>query len=68
MLYFDQNEKEEPKMLRLRQLEALSAVITTGSISGAAKTLGISQPAMSRLIADLSKNFEFNYSTNAMDS
>jgi DNA-binding transcriptional LysR family regulator len=60
MLYFDQNEKEEPKMLRLRQLEALSAVITTGSISGAAKTLGISQPAMSRLIADLSKNFEFN--------
>ena len=55
-------------MLRLRQLEALSAVITTGSISGAAKTLGISQPAMSRLIADLSKILNSIYSTNAMDS
>jgi DNA-binding transcriptional LysR family regulator len=47
-------------MLRIRQLEALSAVISTGSISGAARALGVSQPAMSRLISDLSKNFEFN--------
>lgn len=46
-------------MLRLRQLEALIAVISNGSISAAAEALGISQPAMSRLIADLSKNFEF---------
>ena len=41
MLYFDHEaKKKNVKMLRLRQLEALSAVITTGSISGAAKTLG----------------------------
>jgi len=53
-------KKKNVIMLRLRQLEALSAVISSGSISGAAKTLGISQPAMSRLISDLSKNFEFN--------
>ena len=50
-------------MLRIRQLEALSAVISTGSISGAASSLGISQPAMSRLISDLSKNFDFSLFT-----
>ncbi|MBO6893444.1 MAG: LysR family transcriptional regulator [Roseibium sp.] len=42
--------------LQLRQLEALSALATTGSISRAAELLGISQPAASRLLADLSKH------------
>lgn len=42
--------------LQLRQLEALNAVAKTGNISRAADLLGISQPAASRLLADLAKN------------
>lgn len=37
----------------LRQLEALSAVIETGTVSGAAEVLYISQPAASKLIRDI---------------
>jgi DNA-binding transcriptional LysR family regulator len=40
--------------LRLRQLEALKAVSEQGSMTRAARDLGISQPAVSRLLADLS--------------
>ena len=43
------------KAPRIRQLEALMAVITNGSVTAAAADLGISQPAASRLIADLAK-------------
>ena len=39
--------------LRLRQLEALERVAVTGSMTRAAEVLGISQPAVSRLLADL---------------
>lgn len=45
--------------LRIRQLEALMAVSQNGSVTAAAAELGISQPAVSRLLADLSKEFEF---------
>lgn len=45
--------------LRIRQLEALMAVIVNGSVTAAAADLGISQPATSRLLSDLSKEFEF---------
>ncbi|MET1411778.1 LysR substrate-binding domain-containing protein [Roseibium sp. HPY-6] len=45
--------------LQLRQLEALSAVAKTGSISRAAELLHISQPATSRLLADLAKHLGF---------
>ena len=45
--------------LRLRQFEALMAEIQHGSITRAATELGISQPAVSRLIADLGRNLGF---------
>lgn len=43
----------------MRQLEALMAVIINGSMTAAAADLGISQPAISRLLSDLSKEFDF---------
>ncbi len=39
--------------MNLRQLEAFRATIRSGSITGAAKMLHISQPSVSRLISDL---------------
>lgn len=45
--------------LRLRQLEALHTVAEVGSITRAADELGISQPAVSRLLADLSDQLGF---------
>ena len=44
---------------RVRQLEALMAVIVNGSMTAAAADLGISQPAISRLLSDLAKEFDF---------
>lgn len=47
------------KTPRIRQLEALLAVIGNGSMTAAAIDLGISQPAISRLLSDLGKEFDF---------
>ncbi len=47
------------KTPRIRQLEALTAVIVNGSMTAAAAELGISQPAISRLLSDLGKEFDF---------
>jgi DNA-binding transcriptional LysR family regulator len=44
---------------RLRQLEALMAAAQYGSVTRAAKELGISQPAVSRLLSDLGQTFGF---------
>ncbi|SNY93567.1 transcriptional regulator, LysR family [Cohaesibacter sp. ES.047] len=46
-------------ILRLRQLEALLAVANHGSMTVAASELGISQPAVSRLLSDLAKEVGF---------
>ena len=50
------NRFKEAKSLKfiLRQLEAFRSVAETGSITKAAKQLGVSQPAVSRLVSDFS--------------
>ncbi|NKB76528.1 MAG: LysR family transcriptional regulator [Gammaproteobacteria bacterium] len=46
-----------------RQLAAFRATMRSGSITGAAKLLFISQPSVSRLIADLEVELGFNLFT-----
>ena len=46
--------------MNLRQLEAFRATMRSGSISGAAKLLYISQPSVSRLISDLEHSVGFS--------
>ena len=45
--------------MNLRQLEAFRATMVAGSITGAAGILNISQPSVSRLIADLELSVGF---------
>lgn len=45
--------------MNFRQIEAFRTVMTTGSVTGAAQLLAISQPAVSRLLSDLEKNVGF---------
>ena len=54
--------------LRLRQLEALMAVSDHGSITNAAAELGVSQPAVSRLLSDLGENLGFTLFDRKRDS
>lgn len=48
-----------PDYLDTRQLEAFVAVVSIGSMTGAAKMLGKSQPVVTRLIQDLEKELGF---------
>jgi len=41
--------------LRFRQLQAFHAIVETGTVTGAARLLGISQPGLSNLIAQLER-------------
>ena len=50
---------KQTKTPRIRQLEALISVIGNGSMTSAAADMGISQPAISRLLSDLAKDFDF---------
>lgn len=45
--------------MNMRQLEAFRAAIESGSITGAAEVLNISQPSVSRLISDLERSVGF---------
>jgi DNA-binding transcriptional LysR family regulator len=47
------------RQLSLRQLEALLAVVEHGTMTRASQALGISQPAVSRLLADLTESLGF---------
>lgn len=49
--------------MNLRQLEAFRATMRSGSITGAARRLHISQPSVSRLIADLEDSLGFRLFT-----
>ena len=55
----ERHERAGSMRLRLRQLEALHKVAEVGSITRAADELGVSQPAVSRLISDLSEQLGF---------
>lgn len=50
---------EMSQIVRVRQMEALLAVTTNGSVTAAANDLGVSQPAVSRLLSDLEKSLGF---------
>jgi DNA-binding transcriptional LysR family regulator len=47
-------------LMDLRQLEAFAAVMSAGSITGAARLLGRSQPALTRLIQELEGGLGFS--------
>ncbi len=47
------------RQLSLRQLEALLTVVEHGTMTRASQALGISQPAVSRLLADLTESLGF---------
>ena len=44
---------------KIRQLQAFQEVARTGSVTRAAKELGVSQPAVSRLLNDFAKTLDF---------
>jgi len=45
--------------MEIRQLEALNAVVTSGSVTAAGRLLGRSQPVVSRQISDLEGELGF---------
>lgn len=51
--------------MNLRQLEAFRATMRSGSMTGAAGILSISQPSISRLIADLERSVGFGLFTRS---
>ena len=45
--------------ITFRQIDAFRTVVSTGTVTTSAQMLGISQPAVSRLISDLEKEVGF---------
>jgi DNA-binding transcriptional LysR family regulator len=60
-VFYQQTAKRDNSImvLRLRQLQAFEAVAQTGSMTQAAANLGISQPAVSRLLSSFSEKISF---------
>ena len=54
--------------MNLRQLEAFAAVMKTGSITQAAQSMHLSQPAVSKLIGDLEHALGFDLFIRARGS
>lgn len=61
--HYDLEEGYKPLKFKLRQLEAFRAVAETGNVTKAAQSLGISQPAVSRLLSDFSASTGFELFT-----
>lgn len=59
MAFVVDRKTREPMVLNLRQIEIFRAVMTTGSISGAAQRLFVSQPAVSRLLSHTEQRVGF---------
>ncbi|MBT7588454.1 MAG: LysR family transcriptional regulator, partial [Gemmatimonadetes bacterium] len=45
--------------MNLKQLEAFRATLRTGSVTGAAKALAVSQPSVTRLVKELERSIGF---------
>jgi DNA-binding transcriptional LysR family regulator len=55
----DRITKPYGRLMNIRQIEALRAIMKSGSATRAAEALGITQPAVSRLVAELEKAIGF---------
>jgi DNA-binding transcriptional LysR family regulator len=51
--------------ITFRQVDAFKTVVQTGTVTESARILGVSQPAVSRLISDLESEVEFKLFTRA---
>ena len=49
--------------ITFRQVDAFKTVVQTGTVTESARILGVSQPAVIRLISDLESEVEFNLFT-----
>jgi DNA-binding transcriptional LysR family regulator len=52
-------DEELSMNITFRQVDAFRAVVSSGSVTGASEQLGVSQPAISRLISDLESEVGF---------
>ncbi len=58
-------EKENDVKITFRQIDAFRTVVSTGTVTESARMLGISQPAVSRLVSDLEEEVGFKLFTRS---